>query len=142
MNQSTAFLAAKAFLVATGLVAVGGVAFTWAVKTTLGVENAQEFGQKMRSIFHTTVPSLRSRLYRPPETDDERYEIQAQGVAFPSAIQGDWNWKDAEERLKKAYEEGGIAAWAQTALRELEAEVEVERTKRDREQEAVSASGK
>ena len=39
MNQSTAFLAAKAFLVATGLVAVGGVTFTWAVKTTLGVEN-------------------------------------------------------------------------------------------------------
>jgi hypothetical protein len=39
MNQSTAFLAAKAFLIATGLVAVGGVAFTWAVKTTLRVEN-------------------------------------------------------------------------------------------------------
>ena len=39
MNQSTAFLAAKAFLVATGLVAVGGVVFTWAVKRTLGVEN-------------------------------------------------------------------------------------------------------
>ena len=59
----------------------------------------------MRSIFQTTVPGLRSRLYRPPETDDERYEIQAQGVAFPSAIQGDWNWEEAEERLKKAYEE-------------------------------------
>jgi len=141
MNQSTAFLAAKAFLIATGLVAVGGVAFTWAVKTTLRVENAQEFSQKMRSIFQTTVPGLRSRLYRPPETDDERYEIQA-GVASPSAVQGDWNGKDAEERLKKAYEEGGIAAWAQTALRELEDEVEVERTKRDREQEAASASGK
>jgi hypothetical protein len=39
MNQSSAFLAAKAFLIATGLVAVGGVAFTWAVKTTLRVEN-------------------------------------------------------------------------------------------------------
>ena len=39
INQSSAFLAAKAFLIATGLVAVGGVAFTWAVKTTLGVEN-------------------------------------------------------------------------------------------------------
>jgi len=39
MNQSTALLAAKAFLIATGLVAVGGVAFTWVVKTTLGVED-------------------------------------------------------------------------------------------------------
>jgi len=142
MNQSTAFLAAKAFLIATGLVAVGGVTFTWAVKTALGVENAQEFGQKMRSIFQTTVPGLRSRLYRPPETDDELDELQAHGVAFPSAIQREWNWKEAEERLKKAYEEGGIAAWAQTAFRELEAEVEVERTKRDRELETALASGK
>ena len=94
----------------------------------------------MRSLLQTTVPDLRSRLYRPPETDDERYEIEAQEVAFPSAIQGDWNWEEAEERLKKAYEEGGILAWAETALRELEAEVEVERTKRDREQEAALAS--
>jgi hypothetical protein len=39
MNQSTVFLAAKAFLIATSLVAVGGVTFIWAVKTTLGVEN-------------------------------------------------------------------------------------------------------
>ena len=43
MNQSTAFLAAKAFLIATGLVAVGGITFTWAVKTTLGVENVNSF---------------------------------------------------------------------------------------------------
>ena len=39
MNQSTALLAAKAFLIATGLVAIGGVTFTWAVKTTLGVND-------------------------------------------------------------------------------------------------------
>jgi hypothetical protein len=89
----------------------------------------------MRSIFQTTVPGLRSRLYRPPETDDERSEIQTQGDAFPSAIPEVWNWEEAEERLNKAYEEGGIAAWAQTAARELEAEAEMERNKRDREQE-------
>lgn len=98
----------------------------------------------MRSVFKTTVPGLRSQqqLYRPPETDDERSEIQAQGDVFPSAIQEVWNWEEAEERLKKAYEQGGIAAWAQTAARELEAEAEMERTKRDREQEAASASEK
>jgi hypothetical protein len=39
MNQSTALLAAKAFLIATSLVAVGGITFTWAVKTILGVED-------------------------------------------------------------------------------------------------------
>jgi hypothetical protein len=93
----------------------------------------------MRSIFQTTVPGLRSRLYRPPETDEERYETQAQGVAFPFPPEGDWNWEEAEERLKKAYEEGGIAAWAQTAFRELEAEVQGERT---RKQEATSSTGK
>ena len=93
MDQSATLLAAKALLIATGLVAVGGVAFTWAVKTTLGVENvnfnesfhffflysdphfgkAQEFGQKMRSIFQTTFPGIRSSH---PETDDERFEIE------------------------------------------------------------------
>ncbi|KAF8801742.1 hypothetical protein BYT27DRAFT_7261654 [Phlegmacium glaucopus] len=138
MNQSTALLAAKAFLIATGLVAVGGITFTWAVKTTLGVEDAKEFGQKMRSIFQT-IPGLRSRLYRPPETDDEYYEAQA---PVSSAMGEEWNWAEAEERLNKAYEEGGITIWAQTALRELEAEARVERNKRDRQQEGVSVSGK
>jgi len=134
MNQSTALLAAKAFFIATGLVAIGGITFTWAVKTTLGVEDAREFGQKMRSTLQATVPGLRSRLYRPPDTDDEHYQIQTQ-----HAIEQDWNWEEAEERLKKAYEQGGITLWAQTALTELEAEAEVERTKRDREQAVSSA---
>ena len=91
----------------------------------------------MRSIFQTTIPSLRSRLYRPPETDDEFYGVQA---AVSSTIEEEWNWAEAEERLKKAYEEGGITVWAQTALRELEAETRVERSKRNREQEAVLVS--
>lgn len=43
MNQSTALLAAKAFLIATGLVVIGGVTFTWAVKTTLGVKDVTFF---------------------------------------------------------------------------------------------------
>ena len=46
------------------------------------------------------------------------------GFTSPSAVHGDWNRKDAEERLKEAYEEGGISAWARTVLRELEAEAE------------------
>lgn len=96
----------------------------------------------MRSIIQTTLPGFRSRLYRPPETDDEHYDIQTQGVTCPAAIAPDWNWEEAEERLKKAYEEGGITVWAQTALRELEAEAIVERTKRDREQDAASGTDK
>lgn len=95
----------------------------------------------MRFILQTTFPSLRSRLYRPPETDDERFETQTQESSLPSVIEHSWNWEEAEQRLKKAYEEGGITVWAQVALRELEAEAEVERTKRDQQREAVSASG-
>jgi len=134
MNQSTALLAAKAFLIATGLVAIGGVTFTWAVKTTLGVEDAREFGQKMRSILQMTVPGLRTRLHRPPETDDERYQIEKEAVLpLPTALEQEWNWEEAEERLRKAYEEGGITVWAQTALTELEAEATAERAKRDQE---------
>ena len=86
----------------------------------------------MRSIFQMTVPGLRSRLYRLPETDDERYQEDSQEFA----LQQEWNREEAEERLKKAYEEGGMTVWAQTALRELEAETRVERNRRNREQEA------
>jgi hypothetical protein len=96
----------------------------------------------MRSIIQTTLPGLRSRLYRPPESDDEHYDVQTQGATLPATIAQDWNWEEAEERLKKAYEEGGITVWAQAASRELEAEAIVERTKRDREQDAASGTHK
>lgn len=87
----------------------------------------------MRSILQTTIPGLRSRLHRPPETDDERYQIETEAVPLPTALEQEWNWEEAEERLKKAYEQGGITVWAQTALRELEAEATAERAKRDQE---------
>ncbi|KAF8809909.1 hypothetical protein BYT27DRAFT_7241020 [Phlegmacium glaucopus] len=113
MNQLTALSGAKVFLVSTGLVAaVSGITLTWVVKTTLGVEEAI-----------------------PPETDDEYYEVQA---PVSSAMGEEWDWAEAEERLNKVYEEGGITIWAQTALRELEAEARTERNERAREQEAVS----
>jgi hypothetical protein len=83
-------------------------------------------------MFQTTVSGLRSRLYRLPETDDERYQEDSQELA----LQQEWNREEADERLKKAYEESGIIVWAQTALRELEAETRVERNRRNREQEA------
>jgi hypothetical protein len=49
-----------------------------------------------RIIFQTTtLPRLRSRLHRPPETDDKRDDIQTQTVAFPVAQ--DWNWEEVEQ---------------------------------------------
>ena len=41
-----------------------------------------------------------------------------------------WTWSAAEDRLSTAFEKGGLAVWAETALRELEAEAEQERSKR------------
>ncbi|KAF8967265.1 hypothetical protein BDZ97DRAFT_1938200 [Flammula alnicola] len=110
MNASSALMAAKAFGIATALVA------------------AREFGQKMRYMLWKSVPSLTSRIHRPPETDEERQQVHR---VAPFGEQ--WNWEQAEKRLMKAYEEGGFPLWAQTALREVEAEVRVERAKRERE---------
>ncbi|KAF8967378.1 hypothetical protein BDZ97DRAFT_1609186, partial [Flammula alnicola] len=137
MNASSALMAAKAFGIATALVAVGGLGLTWAAKTALGVQDAREFGQKMRYMLWKSVPSLTSRIHRPPETDEERQQVHR---VAPFGVEGlgeeqeeQWNWEQAEKRLMKAYEEGGFPLWAQTALREVEAEVRVERAKRERE---------
>ena len=42
----------------------------------------------------------------------------------------DWNWPAAQARLVAAYERGGIAQLGEVAVRELEAELELERRKR------------
>jgi hypothetical protein len=42
----------------------------------------------------------------------------------------DWNWLAAQARLVAAYERGGIAQFAEVAVRELEAESELERRER------------
>ena len=41
MNASSALMAAKAFGIATALVAVGGMGLMWGVKTTLGVNDVR-----------------------------------------------------------------------------------------------------
>jgi len=42
----------------------------------------------------------------------------------------DWNWLAAQVRLEAAYERGGIAQFAEVAVRELEAELELGRRER------------
>ena len=42
----------------------------------------------------------------------------------------DWNWLAAQARLMAAYEHGGIAQFSEVAVRELEAELELERRNR------------
>ncbi|KAF8881032.1 hypothetical protein CPB84DRAFT_1792102 [Gymnopilus junonius] len=130
MNKASAILAAKAFAIATGLVAVSGFGLVWTVKTTLGIQDAHEFGQRMRSVLWSSAPGLASRIHRPPETDEER---RAALQVAPFGIHEEWNWPEAEKRLQKAYDEGGVPLWSQAVLRELEAEARVERAKREKE---------
>jgi len=83
----------------------------------------------MHTLLSTSVPSLSSAIHRPPETVNDHtgsHDVTSSDVQ-------DWRWEDAEKRLKLAYEQGGIALWAQTALRELEIEVRKERVQRSRE---------
>jgi len=42
-----------------------------------------------------------------------------------------WKWEDAENRLRAAYDNDGFSGWAEAALKELEAEGELERLKRE-----------
>ena len=50
VNPSSAILAAKAFAIATGIVAVGGAVFIWGIKETLGVKDVCNSSVSLRSI--------------------------------------------------------------------------------------------
>ncbi|KAF6753076.1 hypothetical protein DFP72DRAFT_1069851 [Ephemerocybe angulata] len=128
--------AGKAFLIATGLVTVGGGLLAWGVKTALGVNEAHEFGTKMRSFLWSAWPSLAARIHRGPEDEQER---KAALEAAPFGVQEEWSTEASEARLKRAYDEGGFPLWAQTAFRELEAEARIERARRQREVDAEAA---
>jgi len=153
INMSTGMLAAKAFAIATGIVALGGAALVWSVKEVLGVKDvsinlllipsvvdriffffffqAYEFGTKMRTFLSDSVPSLSFAINNRPLSLDERPESSHHGVV----LKEDWNWENAEKRLERAYEEGGVALWAQVALQELDAEVGLERERKGKSRE-------
>ena len=84
----------------------------------------------MRQILLERIPWLSRRIHRSDEQTDLHNE--------PGLIddrrripQGDreWNWDSAEERLSAAFESGGISAWAESAIQELEEEARIERRK-------------
>jgi len=52
------------------------------------------------------------------------------GLEAKKDMDEDWNWPAAQARLAAAYERGGIAQFAEVAVRELEVELELERRKR------------
>ena len=77
------------------------------------------------------VPMLSSRIHRVLESkaDDEAgRQVQAPLDGANPA----WKWEDAEIRLRAAYDKDGFSGWAEAALKELEAEGELERLRRER----------
>lgn len=76
------------------------------------------------------VPMLSSRIHRPPESEGD--DEAGQQVQMPlNSIDHAWKWEDAEQRLRAAYDKDGFSGWAETALKELEAEGELERLRRE-----------
>jgi hypothetical protein len=99
----------------------------------------REFGHAMRNAMWRHAPDLTQRILRPPENEDERHQVRqvlppllgAEGEG--EEAQEEWSLEKSEKRLERAYNEGGFPLWAQTALRELEAEARLERAKREKE---------
>lgn len=94
---------------------------------TRGFYQTREFAQRMRLAIWRRLPSLTSQIHRPPDLDDDGVPI------IESDPDPSWNWPDAEKRLQAAYDQGGFPAWAQAAMKEMEAELKIERAKRQRE---------
>jgi len=143
----------KAFSIATTLVIAGGAASVWGVKVYLGVKDTQEFASAMRLTILNKWPLLTSRIHRssgdsptPPslwprapapsatartDSDSPDGPPPTSGPVPDVIVDGSrWSWPAVESRLAEAYERGGITQFAEAAVGELEAELELERHKR------------
>ncbi|KAG6879388.1 hypothetical protein C0992_003102 [Termitomyces sp. T32_za158] len=134
-DSSTAVWAGKAFAIATGIVTVGGIALVVGVKSMMGVKDTKDFANRMRTLICCCLPSLSSQIHRPPDDSD-------QGVPISESLDPDptWKWEEAEKRLQASYKEGGFTAWTETAMKELEDEVKIERARRQKEYENAEAN--
>jgi len=75
------------------------------------------------------VPMLSSRIHRPPESEGDEDGQMVRGLL--DGVDPAWKWEDAEKRLSAAYDKDGFSGWAGAALKELEAEGELERLRRE-----------
>ncbi|KAG2028256.1 hypothetical protein BDR03DRAFT_1030435, partial [Suillus americanus] len=119
----------KALSIATALVTLGATASIWGVMKALNARDTNEFAERLRHAVLTKLPVLSYRIYRPaePHQDDGNDSALTQNPASDAV---EWNWKEAEVRLREAFDKGGVHNWASAALVEVEAEATVERAKR------------
>ncbi|KAJ7596052.1 hypothetical protein C8J56DRAFT_394264 [Mycena floridula] len=118
-----AFYAAKALGISTMIVATGATLTVWGVKSYMGIQDAQQFGDRMRAIIIPRIPDLSSRIHKALDPSSDP-------TLSPPVNVENWNWPDAEKRLNDIYEKEGAIAWAEAALREAEAEVQIEKKRR------------
>ena len=77
------------------------------------------------------MPLLLSRVHRPPEGEGDGEAGQQVKVLLDGDVGSVWKWEDAEKRLRDAYDKNGFSGWTEVVLKELEAEGELERLKRE-----------
>ncbi|KAK7047345.1 hypothetical protein VNI00_006576 [Paramarasmius palmivorus] len=123
LDFNPALYTVKAFGIATFAVTVGAVGLVLGVKNAMGIDDTQEFARRMRELVLARMPILSARIHRTLEELDGTSQSS-------SETRGEWNWPEAEQRLKDAYEQRGIAGWAEVAVEEIRAEEEIEREKR------------
>ena len=148
LSKSTAsntLFAGKALLIATALVGIGAFGVVSAVKHCTGAHTVTEFNHLMRYWTDQHFRSITDRIYRGPENEEERSAaLETFGVDGDDdggSHGEEWMWEEAEKRIKRAYEEGGLTLWMQVILRELEAEARRERERRRQEIAAEAAAG-
>ncbi|KAL0950350.1 hypothetical protein HGRIS_010318 [Hohenbuehelia grisea] len=129
-NFNGALHSLKAFGLATVMVTFTAAATVAGVRSWMGVQTTQEFAHRMRQIILEKMPVFVERIHRLAEP-----EASSENQAGISEV--DWNWEDAESRLKNAYERDGFSGWAYAALQEIEAESRLERAQRFRAEQAV-----
>jgi len=101
----------------------------------VGVQDTQEFANRMRTFIMQWMPRLSKQIHRPPEPDDggslsSPDPLAPRIEAEPGSDALKWSWPDAERRLAAAFERDGFMGWAEAALKELEAEGQAERIRK------------
>ncbi|TRM69771.1 hypothetical protein BD626DRAFT_563493 [Schizophyllum amplum] len=134
-NFNAGLYTAKAFGIATALVVTGAFATVEGVKYYLDVDDTRQFGRRMRLMILEKMPMLTSKIHRTP--DDPLPDGPA---SSPVQEDQNWNWDDAETRLRRAFETGGFASWAETVAKEVETEDRIQRRKHQETLERLQSS--
>ncbi|KAF8546856.1 hypothetical protein OG21DRAFT_1501810 [Imleria badia] len=102
------------------------------VMAYLDIRDATEFATRMRTWVSQSMPLLTAEIYRRPTSQDSVLDVPVLIAAQhrSSTLMTTFDHDAAEQRLADACDRGGFGAWAEAAAWELEAETEVENTRR------------